>query len=120
MIYYTSLESQINDVLVKISRDHVPKYGDWKNGCQLLWNMLFDQRQYCEEVWKMSLESKHINLLRSCAGYLRGRSGTVIVKQMRWSDMFKAYAADLEEIADELSKLNLPKTVVKLEDLFNK
>lgn len=68
----------------------------------------------------MSLESKHINLLRSCAGFLRGRSNTVVARQMRWDHMFKSYAADLEEIADELAKMNLPKTVIKLEDLFPK
>jgi hypothetical protein len=66
----------------------------------------------------MSLESKHINLLRGCAGWLRGKSNTVVAKQCNWVHMLVGYAKDLEEIADELEKLNLPKTVVKLEDLF--
>lgn len=66
----------------------------------------------------MALETKHINLLRSCANFLRSRANTSLAKSVGWTSMMITYAIDLEKIAEELEKLNLPKTVIKLEDLF--
>ena len=66
----------------------------------------------------MALESKHINLLRSCANWLRTRGQTWYARKVSWDSMMLEYARDLDEIANELTLLNPPKTVIKLEDLF--
>ena len=66
----------------------------------------------------MPLETKHINLLRSCSMYLKTRGNTHHAKVVHWDHMMQEYSKDLEEIAQELEKLNLPETVVNLADLF--
>jgi len=68
----------------------------------------------------MALESKHIALLRSCSRWLKTRSSSPYFERVGLCTMMAVYAKDLDEIADELEKLNLPKTVVTLDDIFGK
>ena len=66
----------------------------------------------------MTLESKHINLLNSAAQWLEIKGSCYMGVKLGWTDMMLMYAKELRLIAQELEKLNLPKTVVRLEDLF--
>jgi len=64
------------------------------------------------------LESKHVNALRGAEMWLRTRAKTYPAKNFNWSHIMESYADSLGEIAAELEKMNLPETVVNLEDLF--
>lgn len=68
----------------------------------------------------MNLESKHIIGLRSMARWLRTRGDTFMAKKLGWDHMMRDYAKDCEDIANELEKLNLPKTTITLDQLFGK
>lgn len=66
----------------------------------------------------MALESKHINGLRSASRWLRSRSKTYKAVELGWGPMMDNYADSFDELIVELESLNLPKTVVNLDDLF--
>lgn len=66
----------------------------------------------------MGLGTKHINLLKSCSRFLKGKAGTFVAKQYGWDNMLNVYAKELDEIAAELEKLGLPETKVSLSDIF--
>lgn len=66
----------------------------------------------------MALESKHVTLLRSCARFLETRSKSPYFERVHLCALMADYAKDLSKIADELEKLNLPQTVITLDQLF--
>lgn len=66
----------------------------------------------------MALESKHINGLRSASRWLRARSKTYKATELGWGPMMDSYADSFDELIVELEAIDLPETVVNLDDLF--
>lgn len=66
----------------------------------------------------MALETKHINLLRSCSRWLRVRASSIAFAKLHCSSLMNDYATDLSALADILQSMEPRETKISLDQLF--
>lgn len=66
-----------------------------------------------------AIKRKHVNLLRSCALFLKSRANVKIIP-IGWGGLMTAYAKDLEELATILEQQGVDETPVSLDEIFGK